>query len=71
MPPRRASYCEIYNETLYDLLNFTRTPLTERWDAEHGFTVPDLHRRECPTLDEMRKVSWPSGLLKLVAQGHM
>ena len=54
---RRASYCEIYNETLFDLLNFTRTPLTERWDAEHGFTVPELERRECPTLDDMRKVN--------------
>ena len=52
----RASYCEIYNETLFDLLNFTRTPLAERWDAEHGFTVPDLERRECLTLEDMRKV---------------
>ena len=52
----RASYCEIYNEALFDLLNFTRSPLAERWDAEHGFTVPDLERRECLTLDDMRKV---------------
>jgi hypothetical protein len=59
VPPRRASCCEIYNEMLYDLLNFTRTPLTERWDPDHGFTVPDLQRRECPTLEDMRKVTCP------------
>jgi len=57
----RASYCEIYNETLFDLLNFTRTPLAERWDAEHGFTVPDLERRECLTLEDMRKVGVRQG----------
>ena len=62
MPPRRASCCEIYNEMLYDLLNFTRTPLTERWDPDHGFTIPDLQRRECPTLDDMRKVTGRMGL---------
>ena len=30
---RRASYCEIYNEALYDLLKFTKQQLQVSWTS--------------------------------------
>lgn len=53
--PNRASYCEIYNEALYDLLNFTKQQLPVRWDSGKGFYVPDLAVKECAALPEMLK----------------
>lgn len=59
----RASYCEIYNEGLHDLINYTnRAQLPVRWDAEHGFHVPDLVRHPVPTLKDMYKVCTSSHL---------
>ena len=52
----RASYCEIYNEALYDLVKFTGAQLHVRWDTEHGFHVPDLFRKDCDSLADMIKV---------------
>lgn len=51
----RASYCEIYNERLYDLLKWTQQPLAVRWSAARGFHVPDLALRPCPSMAELLK----------------
>ena len=32
----RASYCEIYNEALYDLLKFTKQQLQVSWVSPHA-----------------------------------
>ena len=32
----RASYCEIYNEALYDLLKFTKQQLQVSWTSPHA-----------------------------------
>lgn len=57
MPCARASYCEIYNEQVYDLLKFTKQPLPVKWDAHQGFHVAGLHLRETKTLPEMLQVN--------------
>ena len=53
------SYCEIYNEALYDLLHWTREQLQVRWDAGRGFHVPNLAVRDCPSVDDMLHVGIP------------
>ena len=52
----RASYCEIYNEALYDLLHWTKEQLQVRWDAGRGFHVPGLAHKECASVDDMLNV---------------
>ena len=52
----RASYCEIYNEALYDLLHWTREQLQVRWDAGRGFHVPGLALKECATVGDLLNV---------------
>ncbi|DBA73314.1 TPA: hypothetical protein ACH3X1_011366 [Trebouxia sp. C0004] len=49
----RASYCEIYNEALYDLLKFTKQQLQVRWDSAKGFYVPELAVKECTSVEDM------------------
>ena len=51
----RASYCDIYNERLYDLLKWTQQPLAVRWSAARGFHVPDLALRACPSMPDLLK----------------
>ena len=58
-----ASYCEIYNEALYDLLHWTKEQLQVRWDAGRGFHVPNLAVRDCPSVDDMLNVSAPACFL--------
>lgn len=53
---RRASYCEIYNEHLYDLLRWTQQPLAVRWGAARGFHVPDLAVRTCTRMADILQV---------------
>merc|ERR1719421_2456353 len=38
----RASFCEIYNEQVYDLLNMSQKTLQVRWNIRNGFFVQDL-----------------------------
>ena len=52
----RASYCEIYNEALYDLLKFTKQQLQVRWDSGKGFYVPELAVKECTCVEDMLQV---------------
>eukprot|EP00884_Botryococcus_braunii_P016776 jgi/Botrbrau1/3782/Bobra.0183s0017.1 len=52
----KASYCEIYNEQVYDLLKFTKQALPVKWEPRKGFHVGGLHIRECKTLPEMLQV---------------
>lgn len=52
----RASYSEIYNEALYDLLCFDQRQLSLRWDPLRGFHAPELTVLDCPALDDARDV---------------
>jgi hypothetical protein len=53
----RASYCEIYNEGLHDLIRYNnRAQLAVRWDPGHGFHVPELAKVPAPALQDMYKV---------------
>lgn len=36
---RRASYCEIYNEALYDLLKFTKQQLQVSWTSPQALQL--------------------------------
>jgi hypothetical protein len=52
-----ASYCEIYNEGLYDLLQGDGRQLAVRWDAKTGaFYVPELTVVPCSTLADLLQV---------------
>ena len=53
----RASYCEIYNEALYDLLKWSKQQLQVRWDSSKGFYVPDLAVKECSSVEDMLEAS--------------
>ena len=57
----RASYSEIYNEQVYDLLNYNGKSLQVRWNAQKGFFVRDLFVVECETLEDVMAV---------VSEGH-
>ncbi|EEY70296.1 kinesin-like protein [Phytophthora infestans T30-4] len=57
----RASYCEIYNEQVFDLLNPGSGGLNVRWNARVGFYVQDLLVVRCDSL---------SDVLAVVAEGH-
>jgi kinesin family protein 12 len=48
----RASYLEIYNEKVQDLLNPTNISLPVRWTQEKGFYVENLFVVECEVLDD-------------------
>ena len=52
-----ASYLEIYNEGIYDLLiSMGNSPLRLKWAAGEGFCVPDLHIQPCNTLEDAKAV---------------
>ncbi|EGD76549.1 kinesin family member 12 [Salpingoeca rosetta] len=52
----RASYLEIYNEQVFDLMNLPRGPLPVRWSAEAGFHVDNLFKITCDSEDAMLAV---------------
>ncbi|XP_033747896.1 kinesin-like protein KIF12 isoform X6 [Pecten maximus] len=53
----RASYLEIYNEQVVDLLNpVRRRNLQVRWSKNKGFYVENLFVVECETVDDMMAV---------------
>lgn len=47
-----ASYFEIYNESVYDLLKWNDCPLGVKWDAGQGFHAPDLHIQPCENIQD-------------------
>lgn len=47
-----ASFCEIYNDFVYDLLLSTSRPLKLKWDAGEGFHAPEIHIQPCNTLQD-------------------
>ncbi|GFR52859.1 hypothetical protein Agub_g15486 [Astrephomene gubernaculifera] len=51
-----ASYLEIYNEGIYDLLNLKAKNLPVKWDAALGFYVPGLKQVPCTKIDTMMDV---------------
>ncbi|RLN71178.1 hypothetical protein BBJ28_00017806 [Nothophytophthora sp. Chile5] len=53
----RASYCEIYNEQVFDLLNPTSGALHVRWNARAGFYVQDLLVVRCDSLADVLAVA--------------
>jgi hypothetical protein len=57
----RASFAEIYNEQVYDLLNLQSGPLQVRWNVRNGFFVQDLFVVECENVDDVMAV---------VSEGH-
>lgn len=52
----RASYCEIYNEMVYDLLNLENKKLQIRYNEFHGFYVNGLTVIQCDCLEEIMEV---------------
>ncbi|GLE06599.1 hypothetical protein PINS_up015993 [Pythium insidiosum] len=52
----RASYCEIYNEHVYDLLNPASGCLHVRWNDRSGFYVQDLLVVQCDGIDDVMAV---------------
>ena len=57
----RASFCEIYKEHVYDLLNMNSSSLAVRWNIRNGFFVQDLFVVECEVLQDVMAV---------VSEGH-
>ena len=47
-----ASFCEIYNDSIYDLLFSSNRALKLKWDAGEGFHTPDIHIQPCNTLQD-------------------
>ena len=66
----KASYWEVYNEQINDLLSDAKESLPVRWDVSKGFHGPGQLTLHCPTIDDVfrvlnrgtrqRKVSSPS-----------
>ncbi|TMW59420.1 hypothetical protein Poli38472_004489 [Pythium oligandrum] len=57
----RASYCEIYNEQVFDLLNSASGSLSVRWNDRNGFYVQNLLVVQCDSMDD---------LMAVVHEGH-
>jgi hypothetical protein len=49
----KASYCEIYNEQVFDLLNLQSQCLQVRWNLTNGFFVKDLIVVECSNAEDL------------------
>lgn len=49
----KASFAEIYNEQLRDLLNPTSGILQTRWNSKNGFFVEDLMVVECTSIQDL------------------
>ena len=52
----RASYLELYNESVNDLLNPESTNLALRWQARTGAFVENLLQVECESVDDAMAV---------------
>lgn len=52
----KASYCEIYNEMVYDLLNLDNTKLNLRYSDKIGYFVNGLSVIECDNINEIMEV---------------
>ena len=52
----KASFLEIYNEQLRDLLNPASGILHARWNAKNGFFVEDLMVVECTSIQDLIEV---------------
>ncbi|KAI9101785.1 P-loop containing nucleoside triphosphate hydrolase protein [Phlyctochytrium arcticum] len=66
----RASYLEIYNEHVHDLMNTAaQTSLPVRWTAQRGFYVENLLILECQTLDDCMAVL-QEGLRNRTTRAH-
>ena len=52
----KASYLEVYNEQVKDLLNPSSTSLPMRWSSTKGFYVENLFVVECEVADDMSAV---------------
>ena len=52
----KASYLEIYNEHVQDLLNPSSSALPVRYNVDKGFYVENLFVVECEVLDDCMAV---------------
>eukprot|EP00877_Chromochloris_zofingiensis_P013436 jgi/Chrzof1/8346/Cz03g07020.t1 len=52
----KASYLEIYNEAVFDLIHFKQKGLPVKWDATHGFYVQGLKVVPCGQMKTMMEV---------------
>lgn len=52
----KASYLEVYNEGVYDLIQLSNKQLPVKWDASRGFWVSGLKHTECPTYHKASQV---------------
>jgi len=52
----RSSFIEIYNEHIFDLLNYNGASLPIRWSAKRGFCVENLCIKNCSDLDDCLSV---------------
>lgn len=50
----KASYLEIYNESVFDLLANSNKSVSVKWDAAKGFHVPGLKVVECATFESVQ-----------------
>jgi hypothetical protein len=57
----RASFCEIYNEQIFDLLNLTGDPLQLRFSHQLGYFAQGMLVVQCDTVEEVMAV---------VSEGH-
>jgi len=57
----KASFCEIYNEQVYDLLNTSGASLPVRWNPKKGFFVQDLFVVDCQN---------HADVMEVVSEGH-
>ncbi len=51
-----ASFCEIYNEQVFDLLSLKSVSLPVRWNPAKGFFVEDLLLVQCETMQDVMDV---------------
>ena len=52
-----CTFCEVYNEQVYDLLSLSAENHAVRWNAKlKKFTVPDLLTVECNSMEDLMTV---------------
>lgn len=51
-----ASFLEIYNECIYDLLSKDREKLKIKVDPKKGAIIEKLKKEKCSSLEDMKKV---------------
>ncbi|KAG4098036.1 P-loop containing nucleoside triphosphate hydrolase protein [Neocallimastix lanati (nom. inval.)] len=61
----KATYYEIYNEKIKDLLNPTNKSLPVRWNRSRGFYVESLIEQKCDTFKDCLNLLKLGNLIKI------